>query len=93
MKILLLSIFTFVSVNAVFAQTYITNTTITDVENQKMIPNQTVVITNDLITNIQSCKKNKIPKNAPFKWVIQHIEYVINLVGVDYVGIGSDFDG
>tara|TARA_R110000765_G_scaffold106213_4_gene196554 strand:+ start:3735 stop:4916 length:1182 start_codon:yes stop_codon:yes gene_type:complete len=30
---------------------------------------------------------------AHFDWVIQHIEYVINLVGVDYVGIGSDFDG
>lgn len=30
---------------------------------------------------------------APFEGVIQHIEYVINLVGVDYVGIGSDFDG
>ena len=30
---------------------------------------------------------------APFDLVIQHIEYVINLVGVDYVGIGSDFDG
>lgn len=25
--------------------------------------------------------------------VIAHIEHVINLVGVDYVGIGSDFDG
>jgi membrane dipeptidase len=30
---------------------------------------------------------------APFELVIQHIEYVINIVGVDYVGIGSDFDG
>ena len=30
---------------------------------------------------------------ASFEWVIRHIEYVINLVGVDYVGIGSDFDG
>ncbi len=30
---------------------------------------------------------------APFDFVIQHIEYVVNLVGVDYVGIGSDFDG
>ncbi|OAD91640.1 dipeptidase [Aequorivita soesokkakensis] len=30
---------------------------------------------------------------APFEWVIKHIEYVIKLVGVDYVGIGSDFDG
>jgi membrane dipeptidase len=25
--------------------------------------------------------------------VLEHIEYVINLVGDDYVGIGSDFDG
>ncbi|MCM8756717.1 MAG: dipeptidase [Candidatus Omnitrophica bacterium] len=25
--------------------------------------------------------------------VIDHIEYIINLVGIDYVGIGSDFDG
>jgi membrane dipeptidase len=30
---------------------------------------------------------------APFDLVIQHIEYIIRLVGVDYVGIGSDFDG
>ncbi len=25
--------------------------------------------------------------------LIDHIEYIINLVGVDYVGLGSDFDG
>lgn len=30
---------------------------------------------------------------APFDLVIEHIEYIVNLVGVDYVGIGSDFDG
>ncbi|QCX38310.1 membrane dipeptidase [Aureibaculum algae] len=30
---------------------------------------------------------------APFHLVIDHIEYIIKLVGVDYVGIGSDFDG
>jgi membrane dipeptidase len=30
---------------------------------------------------------------APFDLVIEHIEYIIKLVGVDYVGIGSDFDG
>ena len=29
----------------------------------------------------------------PFSLVIQHIEYVIKLIGVDYVGLGSDFDG
>lgn len=48
----------------IYSQTYVTNVTITDVENQKMIPNQTVVITNDLISNIQSSKKIKIPENV-----------------------------
>lgn len=47
-----------------FAQTYITNVTIADVEKHRLIPNQTVIITNDLISNIQSSRKAKIPKNA-----------------------------
>ncbi len=34
----------------------------------------------------------------PGQWVsvntvIQHIDYIVNLVGIDYVAIGSDFDG
>jgi membrane dipeptidase len=29
----------------------------------------------------------------PLSMLIQHIEYIIKLVGVDYVGLGSDFDG
>ena len=29
----------------------------------------------------------------PFSMVIDHIEYIIKLVGIDYVGLGSDFDG
>ena len=29
----------------------------------------------------------------PFSLVIDHIEYIIKLAGVDYVGLGSDFDG
>ena len=33
------------------------------------------------------------PLRAPFSAVIENIEYIIKLVGVDYVGIGSDFDG
>lgn len=49
---------------ALFSQTYITNTTIADVENQKLIPNQTVVITNDLISEVQPSTKIKIPENA-----------------------------
>jgi membrane dipeptidase len=33
------------------------------------------------------------PSSPLLIFVIKHIEYIINLVGVDYVGIGSDFDG
>ena len=29
----------------------------------------------------------------PLSMVIDHIEYIIRLVGIDYVGLGSDFDG
>lgn len=29
----------------------------------------------------------------PFSLLMDHIEYIIKLVGVNYVGIGSDFDG
>ena len=29
----------------------------------------------------------------PLSMLIDHIEYIIKLVGVDYVGLGSDFDG
>lgn len=49
---------------SIFAQTYITNVTIADVEKQKLIPNQTVVITNDVITNIAKSIKIKVPENA-----------------------------
>ncbi len=34
-----------------------------------------------------------IAMHAPLSLLIQHIEYIINLVGIDYVGLGSDFDG
>jgi membrane dipeptidase len=29
----------------------------------------------------------------PLSMLIQHIDYIVKLVGVDYVGLGSDFDG
>lgn len=62
-------IFIFLSITltistTLFSQTYITNVTIADVEKHKLIPNQTVIITSDLISNIQSSKKIKVPKNA-----------------------------
>lgn len=38
-------------------------------------------------------RKQVEPMRAPFSSLIDHIEYIIKLVGVDYVGLGSDFDG
>jgi imidazolonepropionase-like amidohydrolase len=49
---------------ASFCQTYISNVTVIDVEKQKLLPGQTVVITNDIITGIQPSKKIKIPATA-----------------------------
>jgi imidazolonepropionase-like amidohydrolase len=47
-----------------FCQTYITNVTIVDVVNQKLVPAQTVVIRNGIISNVQPSKKIKIPSGA-----------------------------
>jgi membrane dipeptidase len=30
---------------------------------------------------------------APFSLLIDHIDYIAQLAGVDHVGLGSDFDG
>lgn len=35
----------------------------------------------------------KISGGTSIEKVIEHIDYIKNLVGIDYVGIGSDFDG
>ena len=29
----------------------------------------------------------------PLSMLIDHIDYIVKLAGVDYVGLGSDFDG
>ena len=50
--------------SSIFSQTYITNVTIADVEKQKLVFNQTVEITGDIISNIKGTKKYKIPENA-----------------------------
>lgn len=62
-KKLLLTI-TLISCQILFSQTYITNVTIADVENHKMIANQTVVITNNVISEINKSKKIKIPSDS-----------------------------
>lgn len=49
---------------SLLAQTYITNVSIADVDKQKLIPDQTVVITDGLISNIQKSNKVKIPESA-----------------------------
>jgi len=33
------------------------------------------------------------PENVTLKSVVDHIDYIKNRIGVDYVGLGSDFDG
>jgi len=64
MKNSIITLVALLSLTSLVAQTYITNTTIVDVENQKLIPNQTVTITDDLISNIKASKKVKLPENA-----------------------------
>ncbi|WP_339727633.1 amidohydrolase family protein [Maribacter stanieri] len=46
---------------SMFSQTYIDNITIVDVQNNKLIPNQTVVLEDDIIADIQSKGSLKIP--------------------------------
>lgn len=53
-----------ISYSSLLSQTFITNVTVADVEKQEYITNQTVEITEGLITNIKSSKKIKIPSNA-----------------------------
>jgi len=40
-----------------------------------------------------SCGPGRVPANATLEIVADHIEYIGKLIGWDYVGIGSDFDG
>ena len=47
-----------------FSQTYITNVTIVDVVNKKLQTGQTVVVTNDIISEIKPFGKIRLPDNA-----------------------------
>lgn len=46
------------------AQTYITNVSVADIEQHRWLPNQTVIITNDLITDVRPSGQAKVPDNA-----------------------------
>ena len=62
-KILLLFIGLFTSIG-LHSQTYITHVTIVDVEKQRLVENQTVVITNDIITKVQAAANVDVPTNV-----------------------------
>ena len=62
LKLILTCVFSFLFIFS-NGQTYITNVTVADVEKQTLLPNRTVVITNDQITAVVS-KKIKIPGDA-----------------------------
>ncbi|WP_108424349.1 amidohydrolase family protein [Flagellimonas amoyensis] len=53
-----------ISTFSLFAQTYITHVTVADVEKQRLLPDQTVVITDGLISSIKKSSTVKIPQNA-----------------------------
>jgi membrane dipeptidase len=46
---------------------------------------------NDIIDSLLAKQLDAI--RPPLSLLIDHIDYVVKLVGVDYVGLGSDFDG
>ena len=52
------------SFSAVYSQTYITNVSFADVEEQTIVNNQTIQISGDRITEINRSKKVKIPEGA-----------------------------
>lgn len=48
---------------------------------------------NKVRTKWHSLNKQFPPKLATVKDLVDHIDYIVNLIGIDHVGIGSDFDG
>ena len=39
-------------------------------------------------------RKDGLPnKNTPLSTLIEHIDYIVQRIGIDHVGLGSDFDG
>lgn len=60
----LLSLLLLLFSNYLFTQTFITNVTIVDVEKEKLVSNQTVIITDNLISSIQKSNKVKLSKNS-----------------------------
>lgn len=57
------------------------------------------VTANDTVSRSSDAKFARLPAKAkeevrpPLSIVIDHIDYLVNIAGIDHVGIGSDFDG
>lgn len=49
-------------------------------------------VNQDEISQFQKAAANRIPR-PPFSALIDHIDHVARVAGVDHVGLGSDFDG
>ena len=45
------------------------------------------------VVNVVFCKYFLAQENADVSTLVDHIEYIVNQIGPDYVGLGSDFDG
>lgn len=43
--------------------------------------------------NYKSYENMNPVESPPFQSIIDHIDYIVKLIGVDHVGLGSDFDG
>jgi membrane dipeptidase len=52
---------------------------------------QDVDLANIRINALYKSESDKL--RPPLELLIKHIDYIVKLIGVDYVGIGSDFDG
>lgn len=47
--------------------------------------------TNEIL--YQKYKDEVVAMKAPFHLLFDHIDYIVKMIGVDHVGLGSDFDG
>jgi membrane dipeptidase len=46
----------------------------------------------DVTENVERAWENKVPR-PPFSKLIDHIDHIAKVAGIDHVGLGSDFDG
>ncbi|GEM_PF-1116023 len=65
--------------NVLSAQTYIVNVAVADVEHQQWMPNQTVTITKDLITEVLPAAQANVPKGATIALTFKHHKLLLTI--------------